>query len=293
MIRSTSTMEHVSDCVIRPVVGVTSNRHIDDGVHRDRLRRRYIEALDTYAAVECVILPTVDGDLSWDTSLRKFRSLMHRLDGLVLTGDESNLDADIFDGRQRRWDRADDDVIPGERDRPRDRLSCVALSIARELDMPVLGICRGLQEMNVQQGGTLVTHLPATEFGIVHSEPMNVPRDQQYLPSHGIRIVSDGILADILGEGNDWLQVNSLHNQGVSEPAPGIRVEAIADDGVVEAISYRSSTFQLGVQWHPEWHVRHDPVSQKIFRLFGDACQAYEARRHAGSNSASFYKAID
>ncbi|AZR27601.1 gamma-glutamyl-gamma-aminobutyrate hydrolase family protein [Xanthomonas vasicola pv. arecae] len=267
-------MEKVSEYVSRPVVGVTANRNIDDGVHRDRLRRRYIEALDIYAAVECVILPTVDGDLRWDASLRKFRYLMRRLDGLVLTGDESNLDADIFNGLQRRWNRADDDVIARERDRPRDRLSCVALSIARELDMPVLGICRGLQEMHVQQGGVLVAQLPVTELGIVHSEPLNVPRDQQYLPSHGIRIISDGLLSEILKDEKNVLQVNSLHNQGASEPAPGVRVEAIADDGVVEAISYRSSTFQLGVQWHPEWHVKQDPVSQKIFQFFGDACYA-------------------
>ncbi|WIX05474.1 gamma-glutamyl-gamma-aminobutyrate hydrolase family protein [Xanthomonas oryzae] len=286
-------MEKVSEYVNRPVVGVTSNRHIDDGVHRDRLRRRYIEALDIYAAVECVILPTVDGDLRWDASLSKFRYLMRRLDGLVLTGDESNLDADIFNGLQRRWNRADDDVIARERDRPRDRLSCVALSIARELDMPVLGICRGLQEMHVQQGGVLVAQLPVTELGIGHSEPLNVPRDQQYLPSHGIRIVSDGLLSDILKDKKNGLQVNSLHNQGASEPAPGVRVEAIAEDGVVEAISYRSSTFQLGVQWHPEWHVKHDPVSQKIFQFFGDACYAYESRRHGGNNSASFCKEID
>ncbi|AOD16219.1 gamma-glutamyl-gamma-aminobutyrate hydrolase family protein [Xanthomonas fragariae] len=260
---------------IRPVVGVTSNRHLDDGVHRDWLRRRYIEALDTYAAVECVILPTIDGNLSRDATIKKVRGLVRRLDGLVLTGDESNLDPNIFDEHQRGWDQAEDDVIQNERDRPRDRLSCVALSVAIELAMPILGICRGLQEMTVHRGGVLNTDLSVAGSSLVHREPANLPRDQQYLPAHAIRIVPDGLLASIVEQ--DQLRVNSLHNQGVTQTVPGVQVEAVAEDGVIEAISYQTSVFQLGLQWHPEWHAANDVTSQRIFRLFGNACQVYLA----------------
>ncbi|NJD00889.1 gamma-glutamyl-gamma-aminobutyrate hydrolase family protein [Candidatus Erwinia dacicola] len=260
----------------RAVVGVTANRQFHDGVHRDWLRRRYIEALDRYAYVECVILPTFDSDRHRDVIVNKLREVMRRLDGLVLTGDESDLDPYIFNEQIRVWDCASDDVISGKRDRPRDRLSSVALSIAIELDMPILGICRGLQEMNVHRGGMLNPNLPVTEQGIVHSEIPNVSRDQQYLPVHTIQVVPGGLLSSIIGEGK--LCVNSLHNQGITEVASGVQMEAVAEDGVIEALSYSTSRgFQLGIQWHPEWHVATDPTSQKIFTAFGNACQVYQS----------------
>lgn len=260
----------------RAVVGVTANRHLYDGVHRDWLRRRYIEALDRHASVECVILPTIDGDLPWDATVRKFREVMRRLDGLVLTGDESNLDPSIFNEKQRVWNRAEDDVIPGERDRPRDRLSCAALSVAIELEMPILGICRGLQEMSVHRNGTLHADLSVVGQGVVHSENPSVPRDQQYLPVHTIQVVPGGLLSSIVGDRE--LYVNSLHNQGITTVASGVQMEAVAEDGVIEALSYTTSAFfQLAVQWHPEWHAATDATSRKIFRAFGSACHAYQS----------------
>ena len=258
----------------RPVVGVTANRLLNDGVHRDWLRRRYIEALERHASVECVILPTIDGDLPWDASVRTLREVMRRLDGLVLTGDESNLDPGVFDQHQRTWERADDDVIPGQRDRPRDRLSCAALSVAIELDMPVLGICRGLQEMSVHRNGALLADLSAAGQGMLHNENPELPRDQQYLPVHAIQVVPGGLLSSIVGERT--LHVNSLHNQGITSVATGVQTEAVAEDGLIEALSYTTSAaFQLGVQWHPEWHAATDFTSKKIFSAFGNACRAY------------------
>jgi len=257
------------------VVGVTANRYLDDGVHRDWLRRRYIESLGKYASVECLILPTIDGDASWDASVRRLREVMRRLDGLVLTGDESNLDPDIFNRNENSWRRADDDIISGVRDRPRDRLSSAALTIAAELDMPILGICRGLQEMNVHRHGSLQEDMALIDGGVVHSENADLPRDQQYLPVHSVNVVAGGILSTIFTEKK--LKVNSLHNQGVVEAAPDVRVEAVADDGAIEALSYRSArNFQLAVQWHPEWHAANDTASQKIFRKFGEACNVYK-----------------
>jgi putative glutamine amidotransferase len=267
--------------VARAVVGVTANRHVDDGVHRDRLRRRYLEALDKHASVECMILPTIDGDVPWDANVRRLREVLRRLDGLVLTGDESNLDPDVFRETGRVWSRAEDDVIAGERDRPRDRLSCAALTVATALGMPVLGICRGLQEMNVHRNGTLHPDLSLIDGAIAHRENPNLPRDQQYLPAHAVNVVPGGILSSLVGDRE--LYVNSLHGQGIAEAAPDIRVEAIADDGVIEAFSYVSSghpaAFQLALQWHPEWHASSDAVSQSVFGAFGNACLAYQAER--------------
>ncbi|MPW23761.1 Peptidase C26 family protein [Paraburkholderia piptadeniae] len=260
------------------VVGVTANRHLHDGIHRDWLQRRYIQALTKYASVECVILPTIDGDQPSDATIRTFREVMRRLDGLVLTGDESDLDPSIFCMNERVWARADDDVVPGETDRPRDRLSWMALTVARELQMPILGICRGLQEMNVYRNGTLYEDLSLSHKGITHSENANLPRDEQYLPVHSVKIAPGGLLSSVIESGE--LQVNSLHKQGIAELGGGIQAEAVADDGIVEALSYKnSSTFQLALQWHPEWHASSDDKSQKIFRAFGSACDAYLVQR--------------
>lgn len=260
----------------RAVIGITANRHLYDGVHRDWLRRRYIEALDRHASVECVILPTIDGDLPWDTAVQRFREVMRRLDGLVLTGDESNLDPGIFNEPQRVWQRREEDVIPGERDRPRDRLSSAALSVAIELDMPILGICRGFQEMSVHRGASLHTDLAVVAEGVVHSENPNVPRDEQYLPVHTIQVVPGGLLSSIVDARE--LYVNSLHNQGITQVASGVQLEAVAEDGVIEALSYKTSgVFQLAVQWHPEWHAATDATSRKIFGAFGSACHTYRS----------------
>ncbi|AOK31850.1 gamma-glutamyl-gamma-aminobutyrate hydrolase family protein [Burkholderia sp. MSMB175] len=270
-------MEHHREAT-RAVVGVSANRHLNDGVHRDWLRRRYLEALDKHAGVECVILPTIDGDLPWDASVRKFGDALRRLDGLVLTGDESDLDPAIFNDTERAWHRADDDVIPGKRDRPRDRLSRAALSVATALEMPILGICRGLQEMNVHRNGTLHPDLSLASKGVVHHENPALPRDQQYLPVHTVNVVPGGILSSIID--GRALFVNSLHNQGIAEAAADIRVEAVADDGVIEALSYPTpASFQLALQWHPEWHASSDAVSQTIFKAFGRACVAYQTER--------------
>lgn len=258
------------------VVGITANRHLCDGVHREWLRRRYIDALERHACVECVILPTIDGDFPRDETVGKLRSAMRRLDGLVLTGDESNLDPAIFDEQGRAWNRTDQDVIPGERDRPRDRLSCAALAVAVELDMPILGICRGLQEMSVYRNGTLHAELAHVAQGIVHSENPALPRDEQYLPVHSVEVAPGGWLSSICVD--RMLHVNSLHNQGITVAPGGTRLEALAEDGVVEALSYSTSAvFQFAVQWHPEWHAATDVTSRKIFAAFGHACHAYRS----------------
>ncbi|MBO4227502.1 gamma-glutamyl-gamma-aminobutyrate hydrolase family protein [Bradyrhizobium neotropicale] len=261
---------------IQGVVGVTSNRLLVDGVHRDWLRRKYVQALVRYSGVACVILPTIDAnDIEADSDLL----IMRKLDGLVLTGDESNIDPAIVGSTAPCTLTSQQEVEVGVRDRPRDRLSAAAIERAIALRMPILGICRGLQELNVYLGGTLHPSLSEwnPESGEMHAEKGNLPRDRQYDVAHSVTICSDGVLSPIAGALE--AQVNSLHNQGIAKLATALKAEAWASDGLVEAASIiNAPTLQIGVQWHPEWHVSTDPLSKHIFRAFGEACAAYRRR---------------
>lgn len=264
---------------VRAVVGVTSNRLLADGVQRDWLRRKYVEALVRYAGLTCVILPTIDaGDNEFDNDL----AIMCRLDGLMLTGDESNIDPAIFSSTAsgRLKPESPHDVQVGVRDRPRDRLSAAAIRKAVALGMPILGICRGLQELNVYFGGTLHPSLSdwRLESGQMHAEKAGLPRDRQYDPAHSVKLCPDGVLQSITGAAE--AHVNSLHNQGIKGLAAALKPEAWASDGLIEAVSVKGApTLQIAVQWHPEWHAETDPLSRQVFKAFGAACVSYRSRK--------------
>lgn len=267
---------------VRAVVGVTSNRLLADGVHRDWLRRKYVQALVRYAGVACVILPTIDAD---DAEGDGDLSIMGRLDGLILTGDESNIDPAIFSwsASRRLKPTGHADVQAGVRDRPRDRLSAGAIEKAVALGMPILGICRGLQELNVYFGGTLHPSLSEwrLESGQMHAEKAGLPRDRQYDIAHSVKLCPDGVLLPIAGAIE--AHVNSLHNQGIERLAAALKPEAWASDGLIEAASVIGApTLQIGVQWHPEWHVETDSLSKQLFNAFGEACVTYRLRSDRG-----------
>jgi putative glutamine amidotransferase len=127
--------------------------------------------------------------------------------------------------------------------------------------------------LNVYFGGTL-----HQDLGSAHREDLSLPRDRQYDPVHEVRLASGGELHSLLRRST--IRVNSLHGQGVDVLAEGLTVEGVATDGLVEAAGVTGApTFQLGVQWHPEWHVDSDEVSQILFRRFGIACQGYNSSR--------------
>lgn len=193
-----------------------------------------------------------------------------RLDGLLLTGDESNVDPQLLrggaEGGKPHWER-------GRRDGYRDNAAGEALGVAIRAGMPILGICRGLQELNVHLGGTL-----HQDLGDAHREDLGLPRDRQYDPVHDVRLRPGGELYSLLGRST--IRVNSLHGQGIDLLAARLTAEGVAADGLVEAASVTGApTLQLGVQWHPEWHVDSDEVSQILFRRFGSACRDYSESR--------------
>ncbi|WP_235991282.1 gamma-glutamyl-gamma-aminobutyrate hydrolase family protein [Halopseudomonas xiamenensis] len=195
--------------------------------------------------------------------------LLDSLDGLLFTGSPSNVEPHHYAGP---------DSAPGTRHDPqRDATTLPLIRAAIERGVPLLGLCRGFQEMNVAFGGSLHQRLHEVPGFIEHREDTTQPVEVQYGPAHEVRIEPGGLLDRIAGCSS--AQVNSLHTQGVDRLAPGLQPEATAPDGLIEAFSVTAaSNFALGVQWHPEWKVMENPFYLRIFKAFGDACRAHAAR---------------
>lgn len=239
----------------RPLVALACSAETWDGVRHDAVRHAYVAALEEVAECAVVLVPGAGGS---------FAARLDRFDGLVLGGHETNV-------APQRYGATDG---PGPFDPDRDTLALAAIPAAVGAGLPFLGVCRGLQELNVAHGGTLRTLDPPT-----HREDLSLPRDQQYLPAHGIRISAGGTLDELTGRSGS-ARVNSLHGQVVDRLGEGLRIEAEAPDGVVEAASVAGArAFALAVQWHPEWYAGTDRLSGTIFRAFGDAARKHAAGR--------------
>ena len=187
------------------------------------------------------------------------------LDGLLLTGGDFDVDPALFGATTRHAT-----VKVKER---RTAFEMAAVRRALELDMPVLGICGGLQLLHVALGGTLIQHIPdAVPGGLAHEQPN--PRHE---PGHLVTIAPATLLHDIVGSGE--MNVNSAHHQAAADAAGDAAGDAIinarAADGVIEGIEGRGPGFCLGVQWHPEYEV--DPGDGRIFAAFVDAAGKYRA----------------
>ena len=230
----------------KPLVALAAATEYVDGVPHTAVRERYVRALEQVAGVAVAVVGGPAPDLV---------HMVDRFDGVVFSGHQSNMLPSWYGGEpDSSWS-----------DRDRDELALGLIPAALRTDVPVFGICRGLQELNVALGGTL-----RTVAG--HTEDISLPRDEQYLPVHPVRLTEGGVLHGLYGTSE--VEVNSLHRQAIGELAPGLRVEAVAPDGVVEAASAGGAAFCLAVQWHPEWFAATDRVSVPLFTAFGAAARA-------------------
>jgi len=177
---------------------------------------------------------------------------LDRIDGLVVTGGAFDVDPALFGDTERH------ETVVTKDKRTRFELAITRAAVKR--DMPVLGICGGQQLLNVALGGTLVQHIPDAIAGALAHEQPN-PRDE---PGHTVRIAPGTVLYDIVGTAE--MAVNSAHHQAVREVAPGLVVDATAEDGVIEGIEDPGLRFCIGVQWHPEFEISDG--DKRIFAAF-------------------------
>ncbi|MDH2066353.1 gamma-glutamyl-gamma-aminobutyrate hydrolase [Pantoea sp. GD03673] len=242
----------------KPLIGVVMCQKEQGGHPTQTVHNKYIDAVVLAGGVP-LALPQ-----SLINAPHLSENAMAVLDGLLLTGSPSNIEPWHY-GEAGEEPHAD----PG-----RDRLAFQLITWATSHKMPILGICRGLQELVVANGGSLWRDLSGQSGFQRHHEDETRPLAEQYAPVHPVTLEPDGLLATLLDSSHP-LAVNSLHHQGVREPGPQLRIEARAPDGLPEAVSLRHHPFALAVQWHPEWQPETTPGSQALFSGFIQAAIHY------------------
>ncbi|QNU42251.1 gamma-glutamyl-gamma-aminobutyrate hydrolase [Mixta calida] len=246
-------MERIMD---KPLIGVLTCRTVKDGHPAFVLHQKYLDAIMDAGGVP-VALPHRPA-LS-ETIARRTLPL---LDGLLLPGSPSNIEP------WRYAETGEEELAdPG-----RDALALALIQQALPLRMPLLAICRGMQELVVATGGTLRRALPAE--AIRHHADDDRTLAEQYAPTHAIALTAEGRLSQLL-RGATSIEVNSLHKQGVLHPGPLLQIEATAPDGVIEAVAVPNHPFAIGVQWHPEWRYQHTEASTQLFGAFIHACHQF------------------
>lgn len=239
-----------------PIVGIPAcARLVKDMLRHDTPARYAAAVLGGAGSVPIMIPPMGEASLA----------VLDRLDGLLLSGSPSNVHPSHYDGGDSR--------TPELHDLERDATTLRLIPEVLARGMPLLAICRGIQELNVALGGTLHQQVHEVSGRMDHrSRPGTL--EEKYAPRHLVFL--SGQLAGIVG--STKILVNSLHAQAIDSVAPGCVVEAVAPDDTIEAVRVKTARgFAFGVQWHPEWSYANDTASLAIFRAFGEACVTYRS----------------
>ena len=247
----------------KPVVGITACRSDLQGRIHHVVQEKYATAASGAAGALPLLVPALGRSIAND-------DLLDSIDGLLLTGSPSNVLPRHYGQPASR---------PGTLHDPhRDETTLPLLRRCIERGVPLLAVCRGLQEVNVAFGGTLHQHVHELPGMLDHRKHQVPDIDGQYAPSHTVTLTAGGMLHRLLQR--QAFEVNSLHSQGIDRLGDGLVVEARAPDGLIEAMSLEGCpSFALAIQWHPEWTALRDPVSRAIFAAFGGACREYARRR--------------
>ncbi len=255
---------------MKPVVGIIGNAHfVENRFAAQLVGERNMRAVAEVAGA----LPLM---FAGSPDMTDIAALLDVVDGILLTGARAN----VHPTRYRT------DPHPGYEpyDERRDALSLELIEACVARGMPIFGICRGFQEMNVAFGGSLhpeirelpgrMNHrMPRLDTGEIHPDPTVVFADR-----HDVTLVAGGTFATLLGR--ETIRVNSLHGQGILDPGERVVIEGVAEDGTIEAIRIADAPgFALGVQWHAEYDADRNPVNRALFQAFGEALALSRARR--------------
>jgi putative glutamine amidotransferase len=247
----------------KPVIGIPADRRLLGTHWFHCVGEKYINAVVQAADGVPVLVPAL-GE-------RYLREWLASFDGILFTGSVSNVEPHRYLGPES---------APGTlHDPERDATTLPMIMGAVDAGIPVFGICRGFQEINVAFGGTLSQKLHELPGNFDHREDTTAALDIQYGPAHEVELVEGGLLHKIAGDRR--ITVNSLHSQGIERLAQRLVPEAKAEDGVIEAFRVDGAkNFAIAVQWHPEWKVMENPFSRALFAEFGKAGREYAGRRH-------------
>ena len=246
----------------RPLVAVCSDYSMKGRHQVHSVGDKYIRAVLEAADADAVIIPAISSSSAIDR-------LLGSVNGVVLTGSYSNVHPGNYGAK----------IVNGDLllDRSRDAVTLQLIPKALRRGIPILGVCRGMQEMNVALGGTLHQLLGALPEYQNHKEDSGDDLPTQFGAARTVNLSSDGLLASFGGSLQPM--VNSLHGQGIDKLAPGLMVEATAEDGLIEAFrDGEPDQFALAVQWHPEWQPLENPFYAAIWAAFGDACREKAAQ---------------
>lgn len=247
----------------KPIVGVVSDRRLIKTWSYNMVGEKYLQALAGGSDVFPMMIPSLEEGMD-------VTDILDRIDGVFLTGSPSNILPKHYEGLPSKEGTMHDPE--------RDVAAFDLIPAVLELGLPLFAVCRGLQELNVSMGGTLHQRVHEIPGYRVHKENPDDSMEAMYAPAHRVEFTPRGLLESITGV--QVAQVNSLHSQGIDKLADGLRVEAVADDGLIEAfVLPEAKGFNLAVQWHPEWQYQDNLVSTAIFEAFGDACRSWQATR--------------
>ncbi len=245
----------------RPAVVLVTSCNRLFGEHAFHIAgRKYVDAVRLAGALPLISPPF---------AVQELPALLDAVDGVLLTGSPSNVHPSHF------GETVHDTSLPLDPERDAWTLPLVRLALAR--GVPLLAICRGTQETNVALGGSLHQAVHEQAGLLAHDADDSLSAAVQYGPAHLVDVVPGGVLDNILGPRS--FEVNSVHGQGVKRLAAGLRVEALAPDGLIEAFSKPDAPgFNLCVQWHPEWQAADNAQSMQILNAFGEAARAWRDR---------------
>ena len=238
---------------MKPFIGILGNimtmtEECFAGQERAYLNNTYINAIEKADGVPIIIPVT--------TNEENIRVQISKMDGILLSGGV-DVNPVIYNEEPREK--------LGTINTTLDEFNLIAVEIALELNKPILGICRGLQILNVALGGTLNQDLGYIDGSYIK----HVQNAQPYAGTHTIKVSDESVLKNILGE---KVYVNSYHHQSIKDLGDGLKAIAYSNDGIIEAIEKQDSSFVIGVQWHPESMVNHSDKMLNLFRNFVNSC---------------------